>query len=245
MKKYILLGLLVFCAYLFWPIKEIYKLRDGYAFYHKRTQSYKIFSKRPRGYEALKNISTYASDAIVLSEDWSFFEHKGVDLSQLKKALNDYLDGRRKRGASTITQQLVKNLFLTPEKTFMRKAHEIFLALVVEKVIPKEKILESYLNIIHLGKDIYGIADGSKFYFGKKARYLNAKEGAFLAMLLPNPLKNNTSYKIKKLTPYGKKIVEDILWKMKVSKNISNSRYILELDEKIEFNENLESSKTF
>ncbi len=129
----------------------------------------------------------------------------------------------------------MKNVILSPEKTFLRKSHEIFLALIMEQVLMKDQILETYLNIIHLGKNIYGISSGAYFYFEKMPKDLNPKESAFLAMLLPSPLKNNESFRLKELTPFGEKMVENILWKLKVDHELSQEDYEKILEQKINF----------
>jgi len=215
--------LIIFFAYLLYPVKDIFSLQQNYV--HARKGEFIIQKDKPRKWVSLKSIPKEVQNAIVLSEDWSFYDHSGVDWSQLYLAIKEKLSGTRVRGASTITQQIIKNVFLGPEKTYFRKAHEILLALVAEKVLSKDKLLEIYLNIIHLGENIYGIGSGAYYYFEKRASQLEAKQAAFLAMLLPSPLKNNESFKKKKLTPYGVKIVESILLKLKIDNKISDEYY--------------------
>src|SRR5210317_341318 len=183
--KLILTLLVLFLGYLLYPVKDIIKLRESYVL--ARRGDFFIQSKRPQKWVSLKNIPKEARDAIVLSEDWNYYRHSGVDWGQLYQAIKENVTGQRLRGASTITQQVIKNLFFDLEKIYFRKAHEIVLSLIADKVLTKEKVLEIYFNIIHLGKNIYGIGSGAYFYFEKKVFQLGAKEGAFLAMLLPSP----------------------------------------------------------
>ena len=129
------------------------------------------------------------------------------------------------RGASTITQQLIKNLYLNHDKTFGRKIKELVLALIIEQKCTKEKILETYLNIIEYGKGLYGINQASQFYFHKKAASLSARESAFLAMLLPSPIKYSRSFKNHKLSDFAKRIVDSVLLKMKQAGAINESEY--------------------
>jgi monofunctional glycosyltransferase len=210
---------------------DLDKLKNGYidVIRSNKKTSFKVVDKKPTGWVSLGDIGEDLQTAIVLSEDWAFYNHPGIDLRQLKQAIGEYFSRGRKRGASTITQQLVKNLYLTPEKSFSRKIKEVILSLLVENKLSKNKILEIYLNIIHLGKGIHGVGDGAKFYFQKEAKYLTAREGAFLAMLLPNPLRYSVSYDKKKLTPYGRKIINSILEKMRFTNKLSLRNYRQEL----------------
>ncbi len=203
---------------------DVQKLRTNYP-----TSDGKEFSpKKPKGWIRLQDISTYAKWAIVLSEDWSFYQHDGIDLEQMKVAINEMLEKKKFRGASTITQQMVKNVFLTNERTLWRKLHEIVLAQKVEKELSKDRILEVYLNVIEFGPDIYGIDQAAHHYFKKYPSGLNPKEAAFLAMLLPSPKKYYRSFKKRKLTPFAAKRIEAILVKMRMAKILSKDQYELE-----------------
>ncbi len=139
----------------------------------------------------LKNISPKLIKAILISEDQKFFVHFGFDLKQIEKAINDYNAGKNLRGASTVTQQLARNMFLSPSKNFVRKAFESFYTVILETFLSKERILEIYLNVIELGKNIYGVEYAAQFYFRKSALNLNDSESAMLAAILPNPLRRN------------------------------------------------------
>ena len=177
---------------------------------------------RPAGWVGLREISTYGKWAIILSEDWNFYRHAGVDYEELKKAINESLRERRfVRGASTISQQVVKNVFLTARRSLLRKAHELILTPKMEERVPKATILEVYLNIAELGPGIHGVRAAAAHYFKKHPSQLNPREAAFLAMLLPSPKRYYTSFKQKRLTKFARSRVKATLQKMKWAKIIS------------------------
>ncbi len=179
---------------------------------------FKVTDKKPKGWVTLKEVSPFAANAIVVSEDWAFYNHNGYDPNQIKEAVNEALEGERTRGASTISQQVIKNVFLTPEKTLTRKLKEIMYSTYMEKNVSKEKILETYLNIAEFAPGVYGIKAAAKHYFNKAPKKLSPKEGAFLAMLLPSPKRYSQSFREKKMTDFAKNSVDNILEKMVVAK---------------------------
>jgi monofunctional glycosyltransferase len=125
--------------------------------------------------------------AIIAAEDARFCEHFGFDAVELEKAIRDWRRGRRIRGASTITMQTAKNLFLWPGRNMFRKAAEAYLTPWLELGWSKERILELYVNVAEWGPGIYGAEAAAGAYFGKSARALTANEAALLAAVLPNP----------------------------------------------------------
>ena len=136
----------------------------------------------------IENISPIMQRAAMVAEDSRFYEHNGIDFEALKEAL--IKDIKRKEfafGASTITMQLARNLYLEPSKTIFRKARELMIATKLEKTLSKQRILELYLNVVQFGKCIYGVEAASKHYFNKPASALDAHEAAFLAAILPRP----------------------------------------------------------
>lgn len=133
------------------------------------------------------DISPWMPLAVVASEDQRFPDHWGVDFAAIRKALAEYEAGRGLRGASTITQQTAKNLFLWNGRSFVRKAFEAALALGLETLWPKQRILEVYLNIAEFGPGIYGVEAASQAYFGTSSRYLSPSQASRLAAVLPNP----------------------------------------------------------
>jgi len=131
--------------------------------------------------------------AVVAAEDQRFADHHGLDIREIRKSLVAAEQGAPLRGASTITQQLSKNLFLTPTRSLWRKGVEAYLSVIAEICLPKRRILEIYLNVVELGPGIYGAGAASKHYFGKSAAELNDTEAALLAAVLPNPMRRNVS----------------------------------------------------
>lgn len=125
--------------------------------------------------------------AVVASEDQNFWQHSGLDTEAIKKAMDEKDRGIRVRGASTITQQVAKNLFLSSRKTYLRKGVEAVCALTIDFLWSKERILEIYLNTAEFGPGIFGIGKASKHFFGKDASRIEADEAARLAAVLPNP----------------------------------------------------------
>lgn len=208
------------------PKEKIKILKTGYVEVlnksDKGAERFKITSKRPKLWKALNQIPKTVIGPIVISEDWSFFEHEGVDFSQIKKAISEsVVDGKKLRGASTISQQLVKNLFLSNERSFSRKLKEYFYTKELEQELSKKKILELYLNILHLGDGLYGVQKAAQFYFKRPLNQLSYREGAFLAMLLPNPLKYSQSFRQGKLTPFAREVVGKVLDKLVIAKKLS------------------------
>lgn len=197
-------------------------LKDGEVHVH-------IKPVRPAYWVQLGSISRYARGAIVLSEDWAFFDHEGVDVEQMKVALSEMVDEGRFRGASTITQQMVKNVFLSDSRTLWRKLHEILLAHKVDKHLSKNRILEIYLNSIEYGPRLYGIKAAAKHYFGKTPAALSPKESAFLAMLLPSPKRYYISFSKKRLTKFASSRIKAILKKMRMGKVITPDQYEAEM----------------
>jgi monofunctional glycosyltransferase len=135
-----------------------------------------------------KHISPNAALAVIASEDQSFFQHYGFDLASIQSSIDDYQDGGKLRGASTISQQVAKNVFLTPSKSFIRKGIEAWFTLMIEIFWSKQRILEVYLNIAEFGDHLFGIEAASRYYFGIPAKNLKRSQAALLAGTLPNPI---------------------------------------------------------
>jgi monofunctional biosynthetic peptidoglycan transglycosylase len=133
-------------------------------------------------------ISGPVKRAVVVAEDIRFFAHPGVDLQEVEDALERAVDRKQvPRGASTITQQLAKNLWLSPSQSPLRKLREAILAWQLERTLSKRRILELYLNVVELGPGVYGVEAAARRYFGKPAAALDALEAAQLAASLPSP----------------------------------------------------------
>jgi len=133
------------------------------------------------------NISPQVKVAVIASEDQNFPAHYGFDLKQINDALADRQRGRRVRGASTITQQVAKNLFLWPQQSWLRKGLEAYFTVLIETLWPKQRILEVYLNVAEFGRGVFGVGAAADVYFHKSASSLNAYDAALLAAVLPSP----------------------------------------------------------
>ena len=157
-------------------------------FYDSEQQT--IDTQTTKKYCYLEHINPDCVNAFIAVEDKTFYRHHGLSLPRIAKAfVNNLMAGYSKEGASTITQQLVKNTYLTNEKTLQRKIREAVLALKVEQNFSKDQIIELYLNAIYFGNNIYGIANAAEFYFHKTPAELSVAEGAGLAGIIKNPSK--------------------------------------------------------
>jgi monofunctional biosynthetic peptidoglycan transglycosylase len=147
--------------------------------------------KRPsyprRDVVARDAISPHLRRAVLAAEDDRFYLHHGFDLVELGNAIDAARQGRRLRGASTITQQVAKNLFLWEGRSFARKGYEAYLTLLLELLLPKDRILDLYLNLAEWGDGVFGAEEAAKHHFGKRAASLSLTESARLAAILPSP----------------------------------------------------------
>lgn len=133
-------------------------------------------------------ISRHLTRAVVVTEDAAFFDHNGIDLDEIRASLErNWEDGRFTRGASTITQQLAKNLYLSPTRNPVRKLRELFITRRLEASLSKRRILEIYLNVIEWGDGIFGAEAAARSYFGKSAADLSREEAALMAGAIVNP----------------------------------------------------------
>ncbi|MGV1099587.1 monofunctional biosynthetic peptidoglycan transglycosylase [Thiovibrio sp. JS02] len=140
---------------------------------------------------SLEKMSLHAPLAVIAAEDQKFLDHQGFDLEAINKAWQANQRRKNPRGASTITQQVAKNLFLWPGKSFLRKGIEAYFTVLLEGLWSKQRILEVYLNVAEFGPGIFGIEAASQAYFHKSAAKLNAAEAAILAAILPSPLRSS------------------------------------------------------
>lgn len=151
---------------------------------------------------SIKRVSKFAALAAIASEDQLFFEHYGFDFNQIEKAMKENEHRKRIRGASTISMQVAKNLFLWSGKNIIRKGFEAYYTLLLELLWSKERIIEVYLNVAEMGNGIYGIEAASRIYYNKPAIKLNPTEAATIIAILPNPSKRDprkpTSYLINR-----------------------------------------------
>lgn len=137
----------------------------------------------------LEEMSKYMPVAVIASEDANFLSHHGFDFDAIRSAAKDMKKGKRRRGASTISQQTAKNVFLTPSSTWLRKGLEAYFTVLIELLWSKERIMEVYLNSIEMGPQIYGVEAVALCHFGCQASELTRANCALIAATLPNPLK--------------------------------------------------------
>lgn len=165
---------------------------------------------------SLSKISPYLVKAVIIAEDDKFWSHRGFDIDAVQTALEKNIEkGQFKFGGSTISQQLTKNLYLTPVKNPVRKLKEAIITWRLEQAVSKRRILELYLNVIEWGNGIFGAEMASRRYFGKSAAQLTAEEAAKLAAVLPNPIR----FKVNGSSRYAErraKIIYNIMVKRRI-----------------------------
>ena len=173
---------------------------------------------------------------LLLAEDSAFFTHRGIDLGELPKALAaNWAQGGAVRGASTLTQQLAKNLFLSREKSLKRKLQELALAFLLEAALGKDRILEIYLNVIEWGPGLYGLRPAARHYFGKDPDALSPKEMAFLVVMIPGPVKYQRSFNEGALSAGLEPLVVKLLAKLRSVDALSEDEYSAALAETLAF----------
>jgi penicillin-binding protein 1A len=171
---------------------------------------------------------------LLLAEDAGFYGHRGLDLGELPSAvLTNWARGQAARGASTITQQLAKNLFLTREKRMGRKLHELSLALLLEAALTKERILEIYLNVIEWGPGLHGLRPAARRYFHREPGELTPRQMAFLVALIPGPVKYQRSFARGTLSPGFRPLVDDLLAKVHSVQGLTDEEYQAALAEEL------------
>ena len=161
------------------PITPLMAIR-----YFESNDVNKTINKKWRNYDS---ISQHMALAVIAAEDQKFLEHNGFDLDAIKYAVINNLAGKGMKGASTISQQVAKNAFLWPSRTWFRKVLEAYFTTLIELFWTKKRILEVYLNVAEMGDGIYGAETASRFYFNKSSTKLTRDEAALIAAVLPNP----------------------------------------------------------
>jgi monofunctional glycosyltransferase len=156
-----------------------------------------------RQWIAISRLPRHLLDAVIVAEDGTFYRHSGIDWFEVQESFNRNMEeGRFARGASTITQQLAKNLYLSTSKDPVRKIKEVIITLLLEQQLSKQRILELYLNCIEWGRGIFGVEAAARTYFGKSAAMLSLDESTRLAAVIPSPLKHrpdqNTRYVLRR-----------------------------------------------
>jgi len=165
------------------PVASAFMLYRHYQDY----QANRLYTSIDQSWVSFGKISPSMAKAVIAAEDQRFLEHQGFDFDAMLTAVDDYFEQGRLRGASTITQQVAKNLFLVPAKSFLRKIVEAWFTILIELIWDKQRIIEVYLNIAEFGDHLFGVEQASKRYFGISAKNLNARQAALLAATLPNP----------------------------------------------------------
>ena len=158
-----------------------------------------------RDYVGMKNISPYAKLAVISSEDQLFPDHDGFDFKSIEKAMKHNQKSKSLHGASTISQQVAKNVFLWQGRSWIRKALEVYFTFMIELVWGKKRILEMYLNVSEMGTGVYGIEAAAQHYFRIPAKNLTRQEAAMIAACLPNP-------KVFTIKPLSKRVATRYPW---------------------------------
>jgi monofunctional glycosyltransferase len=169
------------------------------------------FHKLDRNYISSNEMGDHIKKAVMASEDQNFYQHSGFDFKAISKAYTDNNNGKKIKGGSTISQQTAKNIFLWNGRSYVRKGLEAVFTFGMETLWSKDIILERYLNVIEMGRGVFGIEAAAQYYFGKSAKALTANEAALIAAALPNP----QAYDPKNPSPYLKKRQQWILRQMK------------------------------
>ena len=181
--------------------------------------------RKPVLYEwvAWKDVGAASPLAVVASEDQKFAGHFGFDVTSIRASVEDFNDGASLRGASTIAQQVAKNLYLWPGRSFLRKGIEAYFTVLIEATWSKKRTLEIYLNIAEFGPGIYGIGAASEAYFDKVPNELTNAEAALLAAVLPNPKRLGVEIP----TPY---VRERQSWILRQMRRLHHEQWLMSLD---------------
>ncbi len=209
---------LVLAGYHGWVLWQVWRLREHnpYTTAFMQNGLERLQSSNPTAYlqhrwVPYEQISEHLKRAVIAAEDQRFLDHEGFDVEAIQEAYEkNARGGRIRRGASTISQQLARNLFLSPRRTYLRKAQEAVITMMIEHVLSKRRILEVYLNVIEWGTGIYGAEAAAQHYYGKAAADLEPEEAARLAAMIPSP----RLYTRNPSTPYLEQRTEILLGQM-------------------------------
>jgi hypothetical protein len=219
------------------PAPEILRLRGPFTHHATNARGQRrviIVAPTSPDFIPLEEVPALFLRGLLISEDASFYGHRGVDLSSIPAALAmNWRQGGALRGASTITQQLAKNLFLSRQKSVTRKLQELVLALLIETTLGKQRILEIYLNIIEWGPNLYGLRPAARHYFGLEPSELSPKQMAFLITLIPGPIKYQRSIASGSPTPAFESLMARLLTKLRSVDAITEEEYQTALAEPV------------
>lgn len=212
---------------------QVLDLKSTISYQPIGSRTIRVAGLRATNFVSLKKIPTYVPEIILLCEDSSFFTHRGFDLGEMKNSINKFRRrGKKLRGASTISQQLMKNVFFNQKRSFIRKFLEALYTIKLENNFSKNEILSLYLSNIQWGTEIYGISTAAKYYFNKNVSELSLVDTAFLAAIIPNPVKYSESFHKKKFTPFMKNRITEIIHKLYQYQRISSeTEYLDEVDQ--------------
>lgn len=227
-KSFWVIGALA--LFVLWFVPPVYKLKFSSVTvtrWKPKAASYeaKVGPGQP-GWTSAKKISKHGLYAIIAAEDGRFYEHHGFDIEAIQKSI-EYNRKRKSyaRGASTISQQVVKMAFLSREKTLIRKAREAIGTVLMELLLSKEEILEWYINLAEFGDGVYSVADGSRYWFHTKPELLSIEQAVHLALVLPSPNKWSAGLRKKALSSFGHKRFAAILNNMRMSGHITKAQW--------------------
>jgi monofunctional glycosyltransferase len=222
LARWFVVFMLALAGYHGWVLRQVWHLREHdpqtTAFMRNgldRLRSSDPLASLQHRWVPYEQISEHLKRAVIAAEDQRFLDHEGFDVEAIEEAYEKNAHGGRiRRGASTISQQLAKNLFLSPHRTYLRKAQEAVITMMVEQVLSKRRILEIYLNVIEWGDGIYGAEAAAQHYYGKAAADLEPEEAARLAAMIPNP----RVYTRNPSTPYLEQRTEILLGQMEYAR---------------------------
>jgi len=226
----LLIIFLIMSVSLFWFIPPVYNLSSGSVtvtrWDRKFGETQVEVGPEKKGWIKAHAISKHVLHAFVAAEDGKFYSHSGFDFEQIEKSIQTNLKKKRyARGASTISQQVVKMAFLSREKSLLRKAREAAGTVLMEWLLTKDQILEWYINLAEFGDGVYGIAEGCEHYFKTKPDQLTIEQSVHLALVLPSPNSWSRGLRTRTLTPFGHKRFASILNNMKLSGYITKGQW--------------------
>jgi monofunctional biosynthetic peptidoglycan transglycosylase len=231
-RRFLRLGIvLVALGLVLWFIPPVWQLLDGpitvTRWQRVKGETQAVVGPGQKGWTSSKRISRHALYAIVAAEDGRFYQHIGIDPAEMWASLQTNIKrGKFARGGSTITQQVVKMAFLGREKTIVRKMREATGALILELILPKDKILEWYINLAEFGDGVYSVADGAWHYFKTKPELLTIEQSVHLALVLPSPNGWSGGLRRGRLTAFGNRRFAAILNRMRQSGYITKVQWL-------------------
>lgn len=225
-----LIVLILLLGFTFWFVPPVWRLVYGpitvTRWDRKSGETQAVVGPGAKRWTPTKKISRHALHAIIAAEDGKFYEHHGFDFQEISSSFQTNLKKKRfARGGSTISQQVVKMAFLSREKTLIRKAREALGTVLMEAILPKDKILEWYINLAEFGDGVYGVEEGSWHYFKTKPELLSIDQSVHLALVLPSPNAWSRGLRNRRLTPFGHRRFASILNRMRQSGYITKTQW--------------------